>query len=156
MQFPAASLSFILQRERFVSAYSSLSAIYAGRNIAKLLRQSLVPPLIAFESLIYFHSDGNQRYLYFFQPHRFRQWFLSDAGFAAPGKTACARNRKRRKCVAHETENNENETRRVDRGIYFAVECFITQNLRGNYQASQLNWKKHARDGTSRNWHLRK
>lgn len=66
MQSPAASLSFILQRERFVSAYSSLSAIYAERNIAKLLRQSCSPVLIAFESRIYFHSDGNQRYLYIF------------------------------------------------------------------------------------------
>lgn len=87
----------------FLSSYNASALFPPTRRFLRFTRGEIsrnfyvnpVPPLIAFESRIYSRSDENQRYLYFFQPHRFHRWFLS-AGFAAPSNKACARNRKRK------------------------------------------------------------
>lgn len=144
MQSPAASLSFILQRERFVSAYSLLSAIYAGRNIAKLLRQSRFPAYRLRVAHLFSLGWESEVPIFFFSNIDFAAVVsLSRAGFS----------QHQAKRLAHATGSVGNvwrtkqkimKTRRADCGIYFPVECFVAQNLRGNYQASQLSWKKRA------------
>lgn len=99
MQSPAASLSFILQRERFVSAYTSylVSRDLHGEKYRETFTSILFPSRLSPTRRVFIRSDGNQRYTHiFFQSRRFRRWFLS-AGFAV--ETACTHNGKLRKCV---------------------------------------------------------
>lgn len=109
MQSPAASLSFILQHEHFVSAYFSylVPRDLCEEKYCETFMSILFPVLIACETRIHSLSWESAIYPHFFQPHRFHRRFLS-AGFTV--KQLATHNGNLRKCAMHGTENNENST----------------------------------------------
>lgn len=123
MQSPADSLSFILQRERFVSAYFVPRSLRFTRGeiyretFASILFSRLSPP----RPRIYSLGWESQSYPYFFRPRRFRRWFLSAKFAGKSDKLARARNRKRGKCVAHETDMMKTE--RANYTANFLAKC---------------------------------
>jgi len=142
MQSPAASLSFILQRERFVSAYFVPRSQFTRREISRNFCVNPVRALIATETAHLFARRGITAVLHiFFRPRKFHRWFLSPE-FAANRINwfAHATHRKHGKCVAHEMK-----TKRANYAANFPVECFVGK-CEG--KLSNISIRRSARDET--------